>query len=213
MESAQDALDYTNLKAPFEGTVVAIFVENFETVQAKQMIVRLVDDSRIEMLIEIPENLIALTQYVTDITCTFDAFPGVPIPATFKEIGTEASETTRTYPVTLIMDQPQGFKILPGMSGVATGREPLPGKSGDELHIEVPLSAVASPDGSESYVWVIDESTGTVHRRTVTLGGMTTRGLLVGGLEADLWIATAGVHYLQEGQRVRILAAARESPR
>ena len=94
-----------------------------------------------------------------------------------------------------------------------TGREPLPGKSGDELHIEVPLSAVASPDGSESYVWVIDESTGTVHRRTVTLGGMTTRGLLVGGLEADLWIATAGVHYLQEGQRVRILAAARESPR
>lgn len=114
--SAEDKLSYTYLKAPFDGTVVATYVENFEDVRAKQPVVRILDTSRIEMVVNIPENLISLAAQVTDITVTFDAFPNRPVPATTKEIGTEASQTTRTYPITLLMDQPRDFRILPGMA-------------------------------------------------------------------------------------------------
>ena len=34
---------------------------------------------------------------------------------------------------------------------------------------------------------------------------MTPMGILVQGIEPGEWIATAGVHYLQEGQEVRSL--------
>ena len=78
VDAAKDQLQYTNLSAPFDGTVVAIYVENFESVQAKQPVVRLVDTSSVEMIIDIPENII---QYVDqakeelDITVRFDTFP------------------------------------------------------------------------------------------------------------------------------------------
>jgi RND family efflux transporter MFP subunit len=193
VDAAEDALEYTNLKTPFDGIVVATFVENFEDVLAKQQILRVLDDSRIEMVIDIPEQLI------------FDPFPGRDVPAEVKEIGTEASRTTRTYPITLIMDQPQDFKILPGMTGRARGRARAPGADATE-GLEVPVSAVASADGQTGHVWVIDEATGTVAKRPITVVELTAAGIRVQGVEPGELVATAGVHYLTEGQQVRILA-------
>jgi RND family efflux transporter MFP subunit len=205
VEAATDALEYTNLKAPFDGIVVATFVENFEDVLAKQQILRVLDDSRIEMIVDVPEHLISLAPYVESITCAFDALPGLEVPAEIKEVGTEASQTTRTYPVTLIMDQPPDTKIFPGMTGQARGRARPPGADASE-GLELPVSAVASADGRTGYVWIIDEPSGTVSRRPITVVEMTAAGIRVQGIELGEWVATAGVHYLEEGQQVRILA-------
>ncbi len=205
--SAKDELSYTYLKTPFDGTVVANFVENFEDVNAKEAIVRLVDTSRIEMVVNIPENLISSAHYVETVFVRFDPFPDLEISAKIKEIGTEASETTRTYPVTLIMDQPKGVKILPGMAGRTLRAEgKLPGNV-DEAGIEIPVGAIFSPDeGGKTYVWVIGEQTKTVSRREVKTGQLTDRGIkITDGLKSGEWIATAGVNYLREGQEVRIL--------
>ena len=120
LEAAKDKLSYTYLKAPFGGKIVGQYVQNFEDVRAKESIVRLLDTSRIEMIVSIPENMISNVPYVTNIRVHFDAFKDRAIPAVIKEIGAEASKTTRTYPVTLLMDQPEDIKILPGMAGRAT---------------------------------------------------------------------------------------------
>ncbi|MHC4350739.1 MAG: efflux RND transporter periplasmic adaptor subunit [Planctomycetota bacterium] len=205
VEAAQDALEYTNLKAPFDGIVVATFVENFEDVLAKQQIVRVLDDSRIEMIIDVPEQLISLAPYVEVVTCTFDALPGLEVPAEIKEIGTEASQTTRTYPITLIMDQPADAKIFPGMTGQARGRARPPGADATE-GLEVPVSAVASADGRTGHVWIIDDASGTVSQRPITVVELTPAGIRVQGVEPGEWVATAGAHYLTEGQQVRILS-------
>jgi RND family efflux transporter MFP subunit len=143
---------------------------------------------------------------VGDIQVRFDAFPDRQIPAEVWEIGTEASQTTRTYPVTLIMDQPEGIKILPGMAGQASGKRKRAGDAGGRA-IEIPVSAVFSPDDTDvSYVWVIDENTKAVSQREVKTGSLTDFGILVNdGLKPGEWIATAGVHYLREGQQVRLL--------
>jgi len=155
------------------------------------------------MVIEIPESLISLEPYVKEVWCTFDAFPGRELSARIKEVGREASSVTRTFPVTLIMDQPEDFQILPGMTGSARGRGEPPNQ--DE-EVAIPITAVASADGQSSYVWVIDEASGRVSRREVELGVMTATGIQVSGLDTGLWIATAGVHFLVEGQQVRIMA-------
>lgn len=206
LDSAKDDLSYTYLKAPFDGTIVATYVENFEDVRRKQAVMRLLDTSSIEMIINIPESMISYSPYVENIRVTFDAFPGREIPAKIKEVGTEASATTRTYPVTLIMVQPEDMTILAGMAGKATGAPKIPNVEA-EGGVEIPVSAVFSPEATDkSYVWIIDEQSGTVSRREVTTGELTDRGIRIkSGLNPGEWVATAGVHSLAEGQQVRIL--------
>ena len=207
LKRAQLDLDYTNLRAPFSGIVVKTYVENFENIRAKQPTIRLVDSSRIEMIVDIPESLISMVPQVKETIAVFDAFPDRVITGTIKEIGTEASDTTRTYPVTLIMDQPEDIKILPGMAGKASASTP-PQDVVAEAGVEIPVSATfTSEEPGSTFVWVIDETSKTVSQRRVRTGNLTDRGIkITEGLSPGEWIATAGVHYLSEGQQVKILA-------
>ena len=128
-----------------------------------------------------------MAPYIEDITVRFDAFPDVEVKAEVQEIGREASATTRTYPVTLVMDQPEGVSILPGMAGRAQGT-PRPPDGEKRMSLVIPVTAVFADVATDtSAVWVIDESTGhTVEE----------------GLEPGELIATAGVTFLKEGQIV-----------
>ncbi len=206
LDAARLNLDYTTLVAPFDGTISEVFVENFQNVLAKQPVVRLLDTSRIEMEVSVPESLIGLADYVDEISVTYTSLPGVEIDAKIARIGNEASLTTRTYPVTIVMDQPDGTKIQPGMAGRATASIMLPDdwtRSG----IEIPAGAVFSPNGAttdETYVWIIDEATRTVSSKSVELISIGDRGLLVNGLEAGDRIVVAGANVLTEGQQVRL---------
>lgn len=207
LNRAQLDLDYTQLKAPFDGVVVSTYVENFEEVQAKQPVLRIVNADQIEMVVDIPETVIASAPKVITAIVTFDAYPDRRLMATIKEIGTEASETTRTYPVTLIMDPPEDIAILPGMAGKATAGEVEDGATVAQAGLDVPVSAAFS-DGetSETFVWVVDEASKSVSRRKVEVREIGDLGLrVVSGVQPGEWVVTAGVHSLRDGQKVRIL--------
>jgi len=201
------ALEDSVLHAPFDGNVAMTFVENFQNVQAKQPVMRLLDHSRIEMVINIPESMISYAPLVDYLYVVFDPFPGHEIRATIKEIGTEASQTTRTFPVTLIMDPPDDIKILPGMAGRTTRAEGELPQEYKRNAIHVPVSAVFSTEeNNKSFVWIIDDESQTVTRREVSVGVLADVGMrITAGLQTGEWVATAGVNYLTEGQQVRIL--------
>jgi RND family efflux transporter MFP subunit len=208
VDDAQNQLDYTVLKAPFDGTVVAKYADNFQTVQAKQPIVRLLDVSTIEVTVHVPESLIGLAPHVKKVICRFDALPGREFVGQITKIGREASHSTRTYPVTVAVDQPDDVQILPGMAAIVRAEPPRDeDQKGDDLI--VPPSAVFTDEtaqaGHQSYVWVVEEDGGKVSRRAVTTGELTPVGIAVtAGLKAGNWVVTAGVHSLREGQQVRI---------
>ena len=212
VQSAQDDLSYTYLRAPFDGTVVATYVENFEFVQAQQPIVRLLDPASMEFTIFVPENLIGLAPYVETVNVRFDAIPDVEIKGSVKEISKEASQATRTYPVTLIMELPPGAEVLPGMAGKATITAKAPEGSG-EVGIDIPATAIFSgEDPAKSYVWVIDETNKTLMRREVEIGRLTNFGVLVkAGLEPGEWVLYKGVNSVREGQQVQIIDEKGES--
>ncbi len=71
LQSAQDALSYTELKAPFSGRVVATYVDNFEYVRPQQAIVKIVSLNDLEVIIDVPESLISVVNSVQDIKVTF----------------------------------------------------------------------------------------------------------------------------------------------
>lgn len=203
---AQDRLDYTVLRAPFSGEVVATYVENFETIVAKQPILRLLNRDAIEFKVDVPETLIGYARDIESAHVRFDVHPDIHIPATVKEIGREASRGTRTYPVTLVMQQTDKFDILPGMAGNAyIQTKPL--EKSAEAGIEVPAAALFSRgDKTQSFVWVIVD--GKLQTRQVTVGLPSDYGVRVkSGLNEGDWIVVAGVHSLSEGQSVRVIDA------
>lgn len=205
LNAAEDKLSYTTLKAPFDGVIVQRFVDNFQDINTSATVFRLVDMSKIEMDVSIPENLISNLPYVQNIRVTFDAFPNVTIPAKIKEVSNEASQSTRTFQVRIIMEPPAGIDILPGMSGNATG-DVIRSTDGNQPVI-VPLKSIfSSTDSTTTYVWLYNQDSNTVTKHEVQKGHLIDQGITITqGLKSGDWIATAGVHFLTEGQKVRLL--------
>jgi len=203
--NAKNQLDYAVLKAPFDGKVAARYVDNFQTVQAKQTIVRLLDVSKIEVTIQVPESLIALVPRVKKARCLFDALPGKEFVGQITKIGSEASQTTRTYPVTVAVDQPEEAQILPGMAATVS-RHPEDKEEAAAPDLIVPPSAVFTAEaGQGSYVWVVGADK-KVARKAVKTGKLTPVGLVVTeGLKPGDLVVTAGVNSLREGQEVKLL--------
>ncbi len=204
VSNAKNQLNFAVLKSPLDGTVAARYVDNFQTVQAKQPIVRLLDVSKIEVTIQVPENLISLVPMTKKAICRFDAFPGKEFVGQITKVGSEASQTTRTFPVTVELDQPKDAQILPGMAAVVRA---VPEKDENAAQdLIVPPGALFSDDaGQQSFVWVVDSSSRKVARRAVKTGELTPVGIRVmEGLKVDEWVVTAGIHSLEENQEVKI---------
>jgi RND family efflux transporter MFP subunit len=202
LDSAQDNLSYATLRAPFAGEVTATYVENFEDIQAKEPVLRIVDDTRIEMVVSVPDHLMSIAPTAMDIRCEFDALAGLILEAKVKEIGSEADVTTRTFPITLIMDQPEGIRVLPGMSGNAWALAFTPPEH--EGSLEIPITAVVEDVDGSRFVYVVDETTLRISRRDVEVVDMVIGGVRVRGVEIGEVVVTAGTAFLAEGQEVRL---------
>ncbi|MEA5615108.1 efflux RND transporter periplasmic adaptor subunit [Nodularia spumigena] len=211
LQGARDALADTSLRAPFSGEISARFTENFEDIQARQPVLRVVDNSRIRFTVNIPEQLMAQLDAVEEILCEFEAFPGQELVAEIDELQREADPVTRTFPITLVMDQPSNGPILAGMSGRAWVSR-LRSEETETDVFDLPPSAVRQNAGEESFVWLIDESSGVVSRRTVEVGQVSPGGVRVRGVGPGDVVATAGAAFLRDGQRVRILNPSEATP-
>jgi RND family efflux transporter MFP subunit len=203
---AQSELSYGQLTAPFDGIIAARVAQTFQTVQRREPVVRLLETSRIKFGVDLPETVMPLLPYVKEIWVTFQAAPGNKLPATIQETSHEASRSTRTYRLTVVMDQPPGVRILPGMSGELRARVEPP--STQPKAMEVLASALFEESNEATCVWLVDTSSMTVHRQPVKTSRPTSVGFLVEGLKAGQTVVIAGVHYLKEGQKIRIMESA-----
>ncbi|BBO69470.1 hemolysin D [Desulfosarcina alkanivorans] len=205
LEDAQNALKDTYLKAPFDGIVAKRYVENFQEVQAKQPIVFFQDLSRIEVLVDAPETVVATLRQGEEIeaTATFSAAPDRQFPLELKEFSTEADPQTQTYQVVLVMDRPEGINVLPGMTATVTGKQAGIGCSA--ARIVIPAIAVTEGADQKPYVWVL-ESQMTVSKKGVRVGEMTGSEdiVILEGLSGGEKIVTSGVTKLKEGMQVSI---------
>lgn len=207
VKSAKDQLNYTNLKAPFSGLIAQRFVDNFQNVKPKQPILALEDISQVELLIDVPENVIAVARDTEDekiqAVAQFPTAPGKQFELQLKEFATRADTATQTYQVVLQMQQPEDLNIFPGMTAKVTLAVGISAVSDSSIIIPA-IAVVAKPDGT-SYVWEIDPKDMTVHQRDVKVGSITgSENIKIKeGLKGGEKIAVAGVLKLQEGMKVR----------
>ena len=76
--------------------------------------------------------------------------------------------------------------------------------SGDQYSIlRLPASAVLGKHG-ETFVWVVDLPSSTVSLHKIDLVQDEAGIRVTGGLAAGARVVTAGIHSLEQGQKVRI---------
>jgi RND family efflux transporter MFP subunit len=217
LEQAKLDLSYTNLKASFEGQIAKRYVQNNEEVQAKEPVLALQNARRLDIKFDVPERLLlrlrdSNERYETEPqdrpVTAYARFTsdGQRYPLDYKEIATRADQQTRTFEATFSLDTPQGITVLPGMTAeVDIDLAVLYGSK--DFDILIPNTAVfADPSGGpRKLVWVIDLDAMTVLSREVETGELVgDRIRIVSGLKAGESIVSAGVHQIEEDQKVRL---------
>jgi RND family efflux transporter MFP subunit len=217
LKKAQKALDDTELKAPYTGVIGKRIADNFQNVQAKEAVLIFQDTSSLEMDVSVPErDFIRMKRGLTLEERTaigrpevaVSAIPGRRFPARIKSFTATADPVTRTYTATFAFDRPDDVNILPGM----TARVILnPSAETIEKYtptgtVMVPLTAIASDETGQPFVWRVDSDSMTVNRVPVTLGEISNSSIsATGGLNQGDRIAVTGVARLFEGAQVRPL--------
>jgi len=204
-ELAQMQLNYTKIKAPLNGAISEVKVEVNENVPAGLPIILLTSGSHIEVKISIPEILISLIEEEKNVSVKFDAVPNKEFQATVSEIGVKSTGMATTFPVTLLLNQPDP-DIRAGMVATAEFQFSLKDKS---IRFIIPSQAVGE-DREGRFVFVVERLTeeegyGIVRRKPVNVGELTAEGMEVfsGLVEGDL-VVTAGISHISDGQKVKL---------
>lgn len=210
LDSAKTELTYTHLIAPFSGSIANVMVKNYEAIQAKQPILTLISRDRIDISIQIPENIISRINKDTHYqpTVIFDSHPEQEFLVSIKEWDTQANPSTLTYKVVFYLTTPKTFNVLPGMS--ANIRIDLAKVTDEHANsFLLPVSSVFSPEdkplkNNASYVWLVDDNTMKVSLKMVKIGQITSHGIeIISGIKAGDHVVAVGVHYLTEGMQIK----------
>ena len=198
-------LNNTTLKAPFDGAVAARSVDAFVEVTAGQEIVRLDAKGTLEVAFDIPETIVSRVAKGASVNIAFPTVRDRPIKGNITFIGSAAG-TANAFPAKArLTDPPEA--IRPGMTADVT--VPLAGSEAQATAYLVPVTALAPGEEPEQgYVFVYDKASSTVQRKTVRFRpGVGTDALvpIQEGVQVGDVIAVAGVTFLTDGQRVKLM--------
>jgi membrane fusion protein, multidrug efflux system len=207
VEASLQLADST-LVAPYDGVIAQRFVEQNQNVQAKQPIVKFQDVDEIDVLVDVPETVMANLRLsdIVEIQAEFSGAPGLHFPAHIKEIAQRADPTTQTFQVRIALKSPPDVNLLPGMSATVTVTYRRAGVLG--RGILVPIAALFQDSAGKQVVWVLG-SDQSVTGRPVRIGTATGGSIeVLDGLRPGDRIAVAGVTQLRDGMKVRDLGDA-----
>lgn len=199
LASAENNLAYTVLRADAPGVVTAVQAEVGQVMAQGQGVVRLARTDELEIVVGVPEHRLKAVRAAQGASFELWSDPGRRHAARLRELSPSADPVTRTYAARFSVLEPPEFIGL-GMTATLGFERP------DATPVaEVPLSAIFQ-HGTQPAVWVVDRDSGAVELRPVAIKRWRddTAAILSGVREGEL-IATAGVHKLESGQKVKPL--------
>jgi len=202
VKAHQNALNDTKLKAPFSGYVQKIFFNDGEMVKAGLPVLSLVSTSVLQV-----EAFISSADYLKkdcfeSYFCRTGLYPDQSFPLTPAGI-TRKANLNQLYKMFFTLDRPDSVSLSPGMSvdvNIVCSRT-----TGQAMFV-VPVESLFST-GRSSYVWIYDADSGSVRKADVKVSKIRNDGtaLVSGDLTGGSRVVSAGVHTLEEGQRVKLL--------
>ncbi|PHQ70573.1 MAG: hypothetical protein COB93_05220 [Sneathiella sp.] len=203
VSQAQRNLSDTTLVAPFAGIIGTKTIDPFVDVTAGQKIMTVESAEAFEITISIPEKFISRVTLGMPATITFPAVEGSTLDGRITEIGRVAS-SANIFPVKVSLSSPP-TSIRGGMTAEV---KLLFATDNSKNGYYIPLIAISpGDDAAEGYVFVFDPETSTIKKTPIA--GATVRDNMIGvsGVKAGDVIASAGVSFLNDGQKVKLMQA------
>jgi len=190
---------YAALTADAPGVITAVYADVGAVVGPGTPVVGLAHDGPRDIVFAVPEDQLPIFRNLQGqagaVSVTLWGGQSA-IPATIREVAAAADPASRTFQVKA--DVPNGAAELGQTATVHVELAPADGK------LRLPLQAVAG-QGSQSYVWVLDKATMTVHQQPVVVLRPEGDNLVLDrGLKSGDTVVTAGAHVLTPGQQVSL---------
>lgn len=191
-------LSYTTVIAPISGVVASRSIKTGNFVQINTPIFRIVDNSRLEATLNVPERELATLRPGQPVTLIADALPGKTFPGTVDRISPVVDAGSGT------------FRVVSGFGEDAEGLQP--GMFGriridyDQRADALVVPRLALLDDGEPAVFRVRE--GKVARVPVKLGYAEGPWVEIReGLAAGDQVVTAGKVALRDGTAVQVIGA------
>jgi RND family efflux transporter MFP subunit len=201
LDLARDQLNYTELKAEFDGVITAVGAEAGQNVTPGQLVARLARPGDKDGVFSIAETALADSAEHATVLVWPLSNPELLIEGVVREISPVADPATRTYTVKVTLKDPPP-QVRFGMSiGGRWKGSPAP-------VVALPLSALFEKHGAPA-VWVFDQPSGSVMLKPVTVARYEVDTVIIGsGIATGDIVVTAGINKLRESQKVRLAAPA-----
>ena len=193
-KSSELSLEECKVKAPFDGTISEVLIEQGVHVNPASPILKLVDLSTIEVTIPVPEGEIGKIKIGQKALIDVPALNITDIEARVELKGVTAASPSHTYRCTLVPVKKQ-TNLYPGMVCKVRLSE-----VSDSLRIRIPASSVEM-DSKGRFVWVVEN--GIVGRNYVTVDDYQEQGVIISsGLEPGDKVIVKGAAKVSTGMKV-----------
>ncbi|MBE9475794.1 MAG: efflux RND transporter periplasmic adaptor subunit [Proteobacteria bacterium] len=220
LASAEENLTKTVLRAPYDGVINTLEVDSFGTVNATTLIATIYSTDAFEVSFSVNFEVVNLLTVGKKAKVRLADNPSVVLDAVISELGSRA-DAVSSFPVVVTLvqsdatikagmavevtlefavEQGQGYTI-PLSAAIKTGqlehRDINYGQDKDRFN---------GRDPAPLKIYVYDPETSTVNVRHVMMNGISENSLLVvEGLDVGERVAIAGVSFLRDGQKVKLL--------
>ncbi|UCG12544.1 MAG: efflux RND transporter periplasmic adaptor subunit [Deltaproteobacteria bacterium] len=206
---ARRDLAKTFLKAPYKGIISLKEIEPYVEVPAGKAVFGLDgEESGFEVSVAVPENLVIRVSDGLETDVYFPTLRNRKVDGVVTEVGAR-SQTANAYPVRVKLKE-QFPELRSGMSVEVAFEYKATSQAGKpvEKGFQIPFTAIVSGPNDQHFVFVFDESSSTVEKRSVE--GVTVRDndvILSSGIQDGDILVTAGVAYLNDKQKVKLMQA------
>lgn len=195
----------TRIYAPFDGYLAEILVqegENFFFLPAVKPgmshapgIVRLMQMQPMKVEFRLPENQVAVLDKISEVKVKTDAFPQKEFNARVHRMQPIVSQTSRTVPVELAIDNPARELMVGMFARISLTLQ------GENL-VFVPRQALVEENG-KTWVWMVDAREKAI-RRAVETGIVHQGKVAIAPADTNERIIVAGFASLEEGVAVQV---------
>lgn len=202
LDLASRDLQNTELRAPFDGVVSVRHVEAFEEVNRGKPVFDVFAEGAMEATVSIPENMIGEVHLGLEGEVRLPNRADAVYQAVVSEVGSAAT-SANAFPVKATITDADD-QVRPGMTAELTLRFAL--EAGGSGYL-VPALALAPGVGSgDRHVFLFDPETSTARKTAVQNGGLVgDQAIITTGLSPGDAVVVAGVPFLRDGQRVKLL--------
>jgi RND family efflux transporter MFP subunit len=193
---------HARIAASMDGVVLRKLAEANEVVQPGQTVLVLGGANRGWVVrIGLADRDAVRTHLGDAARIEFDAWPGRVFAGRVSNISSAADSGTGTFMVEVQIDAggarfAQGLVAKVALTPQGTG------------HVQViPVQALLEANDKEAGVFVLDEAAQVVHRVSIQIGRMSAGQIeVLNGLSADAQVVTDGAAFLENGEKVQVVA-------